>query len=344
MQTNNPLISIIIPAHDRRAFVTNAVRSVLDQDCQREIYEVIVVKNFIDDFIDRFLNEHGIQTVFTEEKPLSKKIIAGLKVARGSVICFLDDDDEFVKHKISEVDKLFRDGNVIFYHNGYYPIDSGGKKIRTRERMRGTKAESGTPEEFAARISEFLTLRADWYMSMISMRREVLEKYIPELNEITASIDKFLFYISANETGKVIADSRELTRYRIHSSLTNFTEPLASFSSKKSDFYRRSSETFRKLAELSKNRSVRKVIECVGRHEKVLADFHVPRGIKRKERIVDAIQLLRCNRAVRSRAFYFWALAGLLGAFQPRIPLFFYHLIYDRELRRIFAGGESGDD
>lgn len=341
MQSKNPRISIIISAHDRRGFVSKAVKSVLDQKCPQEIYEIIVVKNFMDDSVDRFLSENHVISLFTEEKPLSRKIIKGLEAARGSVISFLDDDDEFTDQKVGEVEKIFRDDRVVFYHNGYYPVDATGKKIRTREKMRGMKAEAESPDEFAEKFPQFLGLRADWYMSMISMRRYVLEKYIQELRGITASIDKFLLYISVNEMGKIIADSRELTRYRVHSSLTNFTEPLGSFASRKSDFYRRSSETFMKLTDISKNDALRKITECVRKHEEVLADFHSLGNVRRRERIVDALDLLRCSRNFKAGSFYLWALAGLISAVEPELPLFFYHLLYDRELRRIFTGSQK---
>ncbi|MGC8615393.1 MAG: glycosyltransferase family 2 protein, partial [Thermoprotei archaeon] len=91
---SSPYISIIVTAYNRKKYLLSAVKSVLDQTLPRDHYEVIVIKNFRDDFIDSKLKEWGVTNLYSESVGLGAKIYEALQVARGDVISFLDDDDE----------------------------------------------------------------------------------------------------------------------------------------------------------------------------------------------------------------------------------------------------------
>ena len=71
----------------------DAVNSALNQTLPKDEYEIIVVKNFEDENIDRFLEEHSVRNIIVKEEPLSAKIVKGVEESRGEVISFLDDDD-----------------------------------------------------------------------------------------------------------------------------------------------------------------------------------------------------------------------------------------------------------
>jgi len=64
-------ISVIITAHNRRRFLLEAVNSALNQTLPKDEYEIIVVKNFEDERIDKFLEEHYVKNIVTKEEPLN---------------------------------------------------------------------------------------------------------------------------------------------------------------------------------------------------------------------------------------------------------------------------------
>jgi len=92
-----PFISVIIMAYNRKEFLLNAIKSALNQTLSKDKYEIIVVKNFNDEIIDKFIDENNIINIYSDEKATSRQIVDAMKIARGDVISFLDDDDEFVK-------------------------------------------------------------------------------------------------------------------------------------------------------------------------------------------------------------------------------------------------------
>jgi len=115
-----PFISVIITAHNRREFLLDAVNSALNQTLPKDEYEVIVVKNFEDKSIDKFLEEHGVKNIVTNEGPLGAKIAKGVEESRGEVISLLEDDDLWLPQKLEKVKQVFQDENVIYYHNDLY--------------------------------------------------------------------------------------------------------------------------------------------------------------------------------------------------------------------------------
>jgi len=56
-------------------------------------YEIIVVINFEDERIDKFLEEHNVRNIVTKEEPLGARIIKGVEESRGEVVSFLEDGD-----------------------------------------------------------------------------------------------------------------------------------------------------------------------------------------------------------------------------------------------------------
>ena len=65
------LFSIIICAQDRRKYLMSAIRSVLNQSIPRENFEVIIVKNFVDEEIDAFAQGHGVSLLHVNDGPLA---------------------------------------------------------------------------------------------------------------------------------------------------------------------------------------------------------------------------------------------------------------------------------
>ena len=95
-RTEGPLVSVIIPTRDRPQMLQEAVQSVLDQTyCN---LEVIVINDagedvtrILEDFRDPRIVHHRNE----ENRGLAGARNAGIAMAHGDYICYLDDDDIF---------------------------------------------------------------------------------------------------------------------------------------------------------------------------------------------------------------------------------------------------------
>ena len=89
------LISVVITAHNRQQYLIDAVKSVLNQEIDRNAFEILVVKNFKEERMDNFLSDKGVRLFYTEQKSFGAKLGIGIENAGGEIISFLDDDDTF---------------------------------------------------------------------------------------------------------------------------------------------------------------------------------------------------------------------------------------------------------
>ena len=110
-------ISVIITAYKRKEFIMDAIKSVLNQTLPRKYYEIIVVKNFIDSDIDKYINDNNIKNIFSNDISLSGKSVEAIKSSHGEIISFLDDDDMFYNNKLEYIYDLFKNNiNLVYYH------------------------------------------------------------------------------------------------------------------------------------------------------------------------------------------------------------------------------------
>ena len=93
MLTSAMLISVVINAYDRKKYLMDAIRSVLDQTLDRKYYEVIVIKNFVESQLDDFIDKNCEKKLYFENPIYGARLKEALSQARGEVICLLEDDD-----------------------------------------------------------------------------------------------------------------------------------------------------------------------------------------------------------------------------------------------------------
>lgn len=220
-------ITVLITAYNRKKYLKEAVLSVLDSSIDRELYEIIVVKNFIDTEIDSFLTENHVIVINTQNENIGKQIALGISKASGEVISFLDDDDKFEKDKLSTVRSEFKDGSLIYYHNLNSPIAEDSSRISGNVQP-PIKTELVLVQDSVENLILSLSTRSDmthytlmFNLSCVSVRKEVLLKYKEYLERIIDGTDHFVFYISLMENMKMKFDTKYLTLYRIHESASN---------------------------------------------------------------------------------------------------------------------------
>ncbi len=126
--TNQPLISVVIPSKNRPHFLKVAVESVLQQTYQT--VEVIVIDDGSTPAIQ--LADDSRITVIRFEKSRGSAAARnyGLQIAKGEYVAFLDDDDYYYPHKLAmQLAHLLAHPEVDLVFSKVDYIDKQGNKL-----------------------------------------------------------------------------------------------------------------------------------------------------------------------------------------------------------------------
>lgn len=214
----NTIVSIVVTAYGRKEFLMQALRSIEKQTVSRELFEVILVKNFTDDSIDRYCDDNGIISVKMSGS-IGEFLNSAIEISRGIIIAFLDDDDEWLPEKLESVIQIFNnDKQIGYFHNDYSFIDDKGKIIRFKRVVESRKKEfkNFTFPASKKRILDLLEVNADFNLSCMAVRRDLIFPLRYELSKIRGGTDSFVFFISLLGGASIYVSSIKLTRYRVH--------------------------------------------------------------------------------------------------------------------------------
>src|SRR5262245_25838031 len=117
----SPLVSVIIPSYNSARFVSQAVRSVLEQTYSP--LEIIVVNDGSTDDTVSVLDAYkgDIQIVHQANGGVSKARNRGIREAKGKFIAFLDADDQWLPSKIQkQIDCLRANPSAALVHSDIY--------------------------------------------------------------------------------------------------------------------------------------------------------------------------------------------------------------------------------
>jgi glycosyltransferase involved in cell wall biosynthesis len=207
-----PIISVVIDTYNYAAYIEKAIDSVLAQTFPRECIEIIIVDDGSQDDTSRLVQAYGNQVVYhrKENGGQASAFNAGISIARGMYISFLDADDYFYPSKLAEVLKVFEsDKSIGIVYNKFDMVDDSGKIVT---RNMPIKLHSG---DIRHRIAMgYLTGSPS---SGISIKRELgLHIPIPE-PPFRISADYFILNIYPLLTRVGIVETPEHA-YRIHGS------------------------------------------------------------------------------------------------------------------------------
>ena len=122
------ILSIVIPTKNRRKLLESALRSIVEQSANRNLYEVIVVDNGSTDntyeialkYQDKIKN---FRYIYDSRPGLHVGRNRGIKESRGNLIGFLDDDVILFPDWINAVLNSFVDKNVMCVGGSVVPYD-----------------------------------------------------------------------------------------------------------------------------------------------------------------------------------------------------------------------------
>lgn len=124
IQTNlSPLVSIIIPTHNRADLLPRAINSALSQSYTN--YEIIVVDDgSVDNTQEVLLKFKSDKLRFLKNETPKGACNArnkGIQAAAGELLAFLDDDDEYLPTYLEELMKIYNP-KWAYVFSGYYKI------------------------------------------------------------------------------------------------------------------------------------------------------------------------------------------------------------------------------
>ena len=215
---DDPEISVIIIAHNRRAFILDAIESAKNQSIHKELYEVIIVKNYHDFDIDKRIEQKGFKNIYTNAENLGEKCAIGIEASKGEIISFLEDDDLFSLRKLEKVRDVFKNRRTVYYHNDHILIDGKGNKLNGkmfRKSLLTGPVEINSGEY--KNIRKLLKEGAFFNLSSISVRKDIITPKLQYLKKLNVAADNLMFYTALSSGGLLYIDNEELTMYRVHS-------------------------------------------------------------------------------------------------------------------------------
>ena len=128
------LISVVIPFHNRLDWTLEAIRSVQGQTHQ--CWELLLVDDGSTDNLSS-LHKHikdDLRIVYLrqEKSGPARARNAGVEIAKGSYIAFLDSDDLFLPDKLRVQLKYMEENGYLISHTSYEQVDSNGGHLGLR--------------------------------------------------------------------------------------------------------------------------------------------------------------------------------------------------------------------
>ncbi len=222
--------SVLITCYRRRQYLDLSVSSAVADGAD----QVVVVKDWADPLVDRAFADLGVD-VLTEDIPIIGEALArGLARCDGETVSFLDDDDLLVRGRIAAVREAFeKTPSLVLFRNGYTEIDVDGSPYVPKE---GPLPQPQTPYSFSSDMIDdgirrwIVARRAYGILSTITVRREALLPFAPDLSKVECGIDIAVPILLMRDSYRHAFTPDPLTIHRAGSSLragTTSDDPAA---------------------------------------------------------------------------------------------------------------------
>lgn len=110
--------SIIIPTRNRAQLLNDTLKSILQLQNKENDFEVIIIDNASSDNTFEIINQYeniipNLRYVYQEKIGLHEGRNMGLKIAKGEILCYLDDDVYLFKSWMNGIKASFKDINTV---------------------------------------------------------------------------------------------------------------------------------------------------------------------------------------------------------------------------------------
>ena len=214
--STGPTVSVVLPTYNRRAFLGEAIASIVAQTCQD--WELIVADDGSTDGTADFVRAIGdarIRLLVLPHRgtPAAPRA-AALRVARGQWLAFLDSDDLWVTEKLErQLRELDRNPQARWSYTAYSLTDMSGRVIPAKP-PRPFVASSGWI------VERLLTFDVSAALTTVMARRTLIEE-IGGIDETTGFRDDYDLVLRLAARSEALAVPETLTIIREHSGRTS---------------------------------------------------------------------------------------------------------------------------
>ncbi|MEM0135423.1 MAG: glycosyltransferase family 2 protein [Thermoplasmatales archaeon] len=341
----NPSLSVIITAYNRRKFLKESVTSVLASDFDKGKFEVIVVKNFIDEELDGFLLKNNIMNILSQNVNIGEQISIGLGAANGQIIAFLDDDDRVLPERLKTVYENFLDDDLVYYHNSSCSITEDSERLHGNVVPQIKKQFILYPDTCTT-LKSILNSNSDvelyslmFNLSCVAIRKEIIEHHLSYLRRIEDGTDHFFLYLALMSNRKMKFDNIVLTEYRTHQSASNPFNNLKKIVEMGNDSIHLFSNTnhySNVLEDMTKDTPVHNLICCKILEEKIILRI-LSFNVKNQFTFTDLIDYQKCLR-ITSHVGIKKSMIRLIFMFSSVLNPYFtgiFYILYRQKRRRL---------
>jgi glycosyltransferase involved in cell wall biosynthesis len=108
------VISVIVPAYNEQELIAGCLDSLLNQNLDKDKYEIIVIDNNSADFTTKIALEKGVRVVKELKKGYVHAIRKGIEVSQADIIAFTDADCRVPTDWLSKIlDDFSTSANII---------------------------------------------------------------------------------------------------------------------------------------------------------------------------------------------------------------------------------------
>ena len=211
------LVSILIDNYNYAGFLQSAIESALNQT--HRAVEIIVVDDGSTDSSRQVIEAYkdSVIPIFKENGGQASALNVGVARSSGTIICFLDSDDEFLPTKVERVVQFFEDNDLttkpVLVHHPLQIRDEKSAKL-TGKLLGRTHASPLNLYDFAKRL-HYIGYHAS-ATSGISLSRPLANLLFPlPENRRWASADEFVVK-GASLVGQLYSFNCPLGIYRVH--------------------------------------------------------------------------------------------------------------------------------
>jgi glycosyltransferase involved in cell wall biosynthesis len=205
----DPLYSVIVPAYRRADFLERALRSVLAQTFSD--YEIIVIDDGSDPPLRDRIQPEFLTEIRYEHRPNgggASARNAGVRLARGELLSFLDHDDEFHAEKLALHAEAMKDKDVVLSYSRCERFRDG--------RLLDIRPEKGGSGWIFDALVEKSIVRG--FSGLVVTRRAMIE--VGSLNESYRIADDYELLFRLADHGKFHFLPEILVRAYLHSENT----------------------------------------------------------------------------------------------------------------------------
>lgn len=200
-------VSVIIPAYNAEAFISETIDSALAQTYQD--LEIIVVDDGSTDNTRRVLQQYGdqIRYVYQRNSGVSMARNTGISIATGEYIALLDHDDVWLPEKLEKQVKILdADPDIALVYSDTYLMDFNGTLL-------GRGFDGDQPHRGRVLPELFLNNFVPCLTAVI--RKQVLDKvglFRPDLHVV----EEYELFLRIAELYQVDFVHAPLAKYRVH--------------------------------------------------------------------------------------------------------------------------------